>query len=274
MGGGATGAAARFLLVGILAYWTLLFAVQRNLLFPRPPAGGWPERPADAESLWLTTPSGAVEAWFVPPTASGGGSAPLVIYHHGNGEVIDLWPRAFGALRERGVAVLLVEYPGYGRSAGAPSERSLTETVCAAYDRMVRRPGINPERIVAYGRSVGGGAACALAARRPLAALILESSFTSVRDLTHRYAAPGFLARDPFDNRSVVRRFAGPVLVLHGSKDRVIPAAHGRRLAAAAPRAELHLRPCGHDDCPPPWDLVLEFLAVHGIVPRWAGDGG
>lgn len=262
------GAIALSLALVLLGYWALLFAVQRRLLFPRPPADAGPERPADARPLWLDTRAGPVEAWFLAPASGDTAAAPLIIYHHGNGELIDFWPRAFDPLRRRGVAILLVEYPGYGRSAGEPCQESITEATCAAFDLMLREPGIDPRRIVAYGRSLGGGAACVLARERPVAALVLESPFTSVRALTARYAAPGFLARDPFDNLAVVRRFGGPLLILHGSRDQVIPTGHGRRLAAAAPQAEFHLRPCGHDDCPPPWDLVLTFLENRGLLPR------
>lgn len=260
--------------VGLLLYWGLLFAVQRTLLFPRPLGGRWPAPPPDARILMLPSRAGAVEAWYLPPTGGPGGPAPVVVYHHGNGEVIDVWSRAFGPLRARGVGVLLVEYPGYGRSAGSPSEASLAAASCAAYDTLIQDPGVDPARVVSWGRSLGGGAAAGLARRRPVAALILESTFTSVRDLTDRYFAPGFLVRDPFNTLDVVRRFPGPVLVLHGSRDAVVATKQGRRLAAASPRSTFHERPCGHDDCPELWDLALEFLAAHGLVTSGADSTG
>ena len=71
---------------------------------------------------------------------------------------------------------------------------------------------------------------------------------------------PGFLVRDPFDNLEVVRAFAGPILLLHGERDQSIPLAHARALQSAAPHAELHVLPCGHNDCIRPWELLEKFL--------------
>ncbi len=266
-----------FLPVGLIvaallaAYWGLLFLTQRSLLFPAPAAAGAPARPADAEPLWLPTAAGSVEAWFLPPTTPAGAPgarSPLLLFTHGNGELIDLWPPAFDEPRRWGVAVLLLEYPGYGRSPGRPSETAITQAVLAAYDWARARPGIDPERIVAYGRSVGGGAACRLAARRPLAALVLESTFTSVRSFARGFGAPGFLVRDPFDNLAVVREYRGPLLLLHGARDDIIAPRHSRVLAAAARHAELHLLPCGHNDCAQAWPLIHAFLERHGLLPR------
>jgi fermentation-respiration switch protein FrsA (DUF1100 family) len=251
----------------VAGYWTLLFLAQRSLLFPAPPAAGAPPRPADAQQLWLATAAGSTEAWFLPPTAPVAGPSPLILYTHGNGELIDYWPPAFAEPRRWGVAVLLVEYPGYGRSAGHPSEATITEAVLAAYDWAQARPDVHPGRIVAYGRSVGGGPACQLAARRPVAALVLESTFTSVRVFARGFGAPAFLVRDRFDNLAVVRQYRGPVLLLHGSRDDIIDPRQSRVLAAAAPQAELHLLPCGHNDCPPPWPWLHAFLQRRGILP-------
>jgi fermentation-respiration switch protein FrsA (DUF1100 family) len=180
--------------------------------------------------------------------------------------LIDLWPAAFAEPRQWGVAVLLVEYPGYGRSSGHPSEATITEGMLAAYDWARAQAGIDPNRIVAYGRSVGGGAACRLAARRPVAALLLASTFTSVHAFARGFGAPAFLVRDPFDNLAFVRKYRGPLLLLHGDRDTLIPTRHSQILAGAAPQAELHLLPCGHNDCPPAWPLIRVFLEQHGIL--------
>lgn len=257
----------------LAGYWLLLFLVQRSLLFPAPAAVGAPARPADAEQVWLAAADGATEAWFLPATSPAAAPRPLLVFTHGNGELIDFWPEAFDEPRGWGVAILLVEFPGYGRSAGRASEKTITAAVVAAYDWARARPDVDPGRIVAYGRSVGGGAACQLAARRPVSALVLESTFTSVRAFARGFGAPGFLVRDPFDNLAVVREWRGPLLLLHGSRDDIIAPAHGQALAAAAPQAELHLLPCGHNDCPRQWPLVRAFLERHRLLPA-ARPGG
>jgi fermentation-respiration switch protein FrsA (DUF1100 family) len=261
-----------FLLMGLIvaallaAYWTLLFFMQRSLLFPAPLVAGAPARPADAEQVWLATAGGRVEAWLLPATEPTSAASPLIVFSHGNGELIDFWPAEFDEPRSWGAAVLLVEYPGYGRSSGHPSEASLAQTMLAAYDWARSRPDVDASRIVAYGRSFGGGAACLLAARRPVAALVLESAFTSVRPFARHFGAPAFLVRDPFDNLAVIRTYRGPVLLLHGSHDDIVAPSHSQALAAAAPRAELHLLSCGHNDCPREWELIHSFLERHGLL--------
>lgn len=214
-----------------------------------------------AERIWLDTPTGRCEAFHLQPFSAASRPTPLVIYAHGNGELIDHWVDQFEPLRAAGASVLLVEYPGYGRSSGSPSQVSIARAMTAAFDWAVSQPGVDAKRITGWGRSLGGGAVCALARERRLAALVLESSFTSVRAVAAElFRIPGFLVRDAFDNLEVVRAFQGPILLLHGDRDSSIPVAHARALQAAAARAELHVLPCGHNDCARPWELLEKFL--------------
>ena len=256
-------------LIGLLVvYWAGLFVWQRALLFPAPPLAGAAARPADAEAVWLETAGGRVEAWYLMPLVAARGPAPLLLFTHGNGELIDYWPSAFEEPRRSGLAVLLLEYPGYGRSGGAPSQRSVTEAVLAAFDWARQQPSVDATRIIAYGRSVGGGAATALAGARPVAAMILESTFTSVPMFARRFGAPGLLVRDRFDNLAAVRRFTRPLLILHGEHDEIIPVAEGRALHAAQPASEFYLMPCGHNDCARPWGAIERFLTRHQLLAR------
>ena len=256
------------LLVGVACYWALLFALQRAVLFPRPIAPGGPAglQRAGGEQVWLAAPSGRVEAWLLPAAARAEAGSPLVVFAHGNGELIDHWVDELAPLREWGLAVLLVEYPGYGRSAGSPSQASITEAMTLAYDFAAARPEVDAARIVGYGRSLGGGAVCALSRERHLAALVLESTFTSVRSMARRFGLPPFLVRDPFDNEGAVRAFAGPILLVHGERDEIIAPGHARALHAAARGSELHLARCGHNDCPRPWDALRRFFADHRLL--------
>jgi fermentation-respiration switch protein FrsA (DUF1100 family) len=252
-------------------YCALLFLMQRQVIFPRYMIPSPP--PSDIKTLriepwWLETSFGKVEAWYLPPEALGK-PAPAVIFAHGNGELIDYWPNELAQFSDMGIGLLLVEYPGYGRSAGSPSQGSIAETFVLAYDRLAARTDVDPARIVLFGRSLGGGAVCDLALKRPSAALILMSCFKSVSAFAVRYLAPAFLIRDPFDNLAAVRHYQGPVLVMHGRSDEVVPFGHGQALHAAAQNGKMIVYEAGHNDCPPNWEVfwrdVGDFLKTHGI---------
>lgn len=256
------------LVLGMLAasYVVAVMLVQRRVLFPAPHARPSVVRPPESSQVWLSTSVGSVEAWYLPPLVSGTAPAPVLMFFHGNGELIDFLSSEFQVPRGWGMGVLLVEYPGYGRSGGSPSEASVTAAVLAAHDWVTSQPSIDRGRIVAYGRSLGGGAAAILAAQRGAVALVLESTFTSVKSFAHRFWMPEFAILDPFDNLSAVKAYAGPVLVLHGERDELIPPAHATALAEANARSELHLLSCGHNDCDRPWDLIRRFFASNAIT--------
>jgi hypothetical protein len=267
---------ATWVFVIYAGYCGMLFMMQRHMLFPRDlvevPPGEKIYIPEEVEQIWLDTADGRVEAWFMPPVqGSAQGPAPAVIFGHGNAELIDHWPEEFRRFSEMGMGLLLVEYPGYGRSQGSPSQESVTRTFVAAYDWLANQKDVaDPSRIVLFGRSLGGGAVCQLAAQRPSAALILMSAFTSARAFAKRYLAPGFLVRDPFDNLSLVKTYPGPVLVIHGDRDEVIPYGHGKKLAEAAQNGRLITYSAGHNDCPPNmrvfWKDMENFLRDTGIL--------
>ncbi len=254
-------------------YAGALFLLQREMLFPGQafPVSSEARLPDPrSEQVWLETAQGRVEAWLLLPEANHQGPYPALVVAHGNGEVIDDMPGQFGVPREQGWAVMLVEYPGFGRSAGQPGQDSITAAMTAAWDVLAARDDIDAQRIVGFGRSLGGGAVCALAGERRLAGLVLQSTFTSVRSFSRRYLVPGFLVRDPFDNVAVVRRFNGPIRIYHGRHDEVIAHDHGRALAAAA-GVDLVSMECGHNDCPTSdaafWLPLLEFLETRTTAP-------
>jgi fermentation-respiration switch protein FrsA (DUF1100 family) len=245
--------------------FVLVRCASPRLMYPAPP------RPTSevalgprAERVWLESEGGRTEAILLPAESShepATALTPLVIYAHGNGELIDYWVGELDPLSKAGVSILLVEYPGYGRSSGTPSEASIQRAMVAAFDWAAARPGVDRTRIIGWGRSLGGGAVCALARERPLAALVLESTFTSMRAMAKAlFRVPGFLVRDAYDNLEVVRGFRGPILQLHGDRDQSIPLDHARALHAVAARSELHVLPCGHNDCAHPWELLAKFI--------------
>lgn len=264
------------LLVAWLVWGALVFALQRRFVYPGAhmgamrPTDGRP--PADAEQLWFDHPEGRAEAWWFRTQASDGGPAPALVFFHGNGELIDDWPHFLRGLPDSlGVGLLLVEYPGYGRSTGTPSHTTILDVAMQAWDSVAARPDVDPTRMVAMGRSLGGGPAAELAREREPAALVLQSTFTDVGWLAARHSfLPPFVIRDRWRPLDAVRTFEGPVLVFHGRHDRVIPFRHGEALAEAREGVRFEPMDCGHNDCPPPsegwWTTLREFLIDAGVV--------
>ena len=252
--------------LALLAYLGFMWFVQRRVMFPSPAP---PKQNVSAGIVGLEKvligENNAVEAWFIPPLDFDP-PYPVIIFAHGNSELIDYWVSEFEVVRDWGIGVLLIEYPGYGRSQGTPSQTTITETFVSGHDYLAGRPDVRASAIVGYGRSLGGGAVCQLAANRQLAALILESTFSSVADVARPMGVPSWLIRDPFDNLAVLRDYDGPVLLLHGNRDRVIPFAHGERLHDQARQSVLRPMTCGHNDCPRPWEQIRGFLTTTGIL--------
>ncbi len=245
-------------------YAGILFALQRRLVFPgtflRAPA---PPRAPGMERWTTPVPGGVDEAFFLPGAgASAAHPEPAVIFAHGNGELADDWLTPLSAYQRLGVSVLVPEFPGYGRSAGAPSEASLRAVFLPFYDRLRARSDVDPRRIVFHGRSIGTGVVCDLARFRRPAALLLQSAFTSLADLAPRhFFVPGFLVRDRFDNLAEIRRYPGPVLLANGTRDRVVPYAEALVLLRAARDGRLLTYDAGHNDCPPDWAAFMREVA-------------
>jgi len=250
------------------AYCGLVFLAQRPVMFPRyiiqtPPRPDLSEK--SGEVLRIPTDFGSVEAWLLKPQ-TGTPPFPLMIAAHGNGELIDDNLEAGLHIADHGIGVLLVEYPGYGRSQGRPSLESIKRTFTSAYDMMIKRPDINPDNIFFFGRSLGGGAVCELSRHRPSAAMILMCTFTDTRFFVKRYLVPALLTRDPFDNLAAVSAYQNPVLIIHGRDDEVIPWRHGKHLYEASPNAQMVSYDCGHNDFPAAYlETIVEFLNHHII---------
>lgn len=247
------------------AWIAAAWGFQRWLVFPRwVIPGAVRPAPPGAEVLRRVRPDGvAVEAWFFPVPRDG--PAPVVVFLHGNAERIADCLDLVELYRALGIGVLLPEYRGYGVSGGTPSQHAVTADLVAFVDELRARADVDPHRVVYHGRSLGGGMACALAAERAPGALVLESTFTSIRAFAWGVGLPPFVCRDPFASDRTLPALRCPVLILHGTEDEIVPVAHARRLHALAPAARLELWPGGHNDFPRDPALyartIGEFLA-------------
>ena len=170
-----------------------------------------------------------------------------IVYIHGNAEDLgDIQP-VLQQLHQIGFSVFAYDYRGYGTSQGKPSERHAYRDMETVYNYLIQQLGVAPQKIIAFGRSVGGGSAVDLAARQPLAGLIMESSFTSA----FRVVLPfPILPFDKFPNLNKIKKVKCPVLIMHGKADEVIPFQHGQKLLAAAnePKLSLWVDEAGHND--------------------------
>lgn len=237
-----------------VAWCTLLFFYEDKLVFPADMAAAAPPvAPRGSQVIAIEAAgAGRVEGLFWPtPVASAQNPAPVVVFCHGNAEIVDFQDFIVEGYRKLGLSVFLPEYRGYGRSGGKPGERAIVSDVVELHDLMLQRADVDRARIVLHGRSLGGGVAAQLAARRPPAALVLESTFTNVAVFALDYWAPPQLSTSPFHTDRLAGQFHFPTLVFHGTRDTVIPIAHGRRLNELISGSKFVEYPAGHMDFPP-----------------------
>ncbi|EIP97623.1 prolyl oligopeptidase family protein [Opitutaceae bacterium TAV1] len=234
-------------------YCLMLALVRDRLLFAqhnRARAAGH-TAPAGFETWWLDLPDGEgrVEAWWSPaPDATREKPAPAVLYFHGNAQLIDDSTGAARVWNGLGVSTLLVSYRGYGRSGGKPTaDNGITDAV-AWFDRLAARPEVDARAILAHGYSLGGAFAAQLATRRPVAGLALESTFASIPRMAHAYGVWIYFPRERLDTVAALKKLPSgvPVLVTHGTQDRVVPFSENRPLLDARPDAIRHTGDFGH----------------------------
>ncbi|MBM3392493.1 MAG: alpha/beta hydrolase [Betaproteobacteria bacterium] len=241
------------LVLGYAALAALLFFFQSRFVYYPEMGRGDSATPAllqlPFEEVRLPTADGeTLHGWFVPAREA----RATVLFLHGNaGSIVHRldWLPMFQRMR---LSVLLVDYRGFGRSTGSPSEAGTHADADAAWRHLTETRGLAGGSIVIFGESLGGAVAAGLAARVAPAALVLHSAFTSAPDLAadlYPFLPARLLTRFDYDTLGAVRRLRCPLLVAHSPRDEIIPVAHGRRLyeAAAAPKQWLELAG-GHND--------------------------
>lgn len=230
----------RLLLIAVALYLlncaaARLMAPGMIFLHPRPWA------PLAPETIALRTPDGVTlhaRHWKNPEARF------TLLYFSGNGEELSALSSYLPEYVKAGFSVLTYEYRGYGHTAGTPSEAN-----CYADAKLLlewlKTSGTPPERVIAFGFSLGGGSATELARSERLAGLVLESTFVSAYRVMTRWP---LLLGDMFQNERKLREVRCPVLVIHGTADTVIPVWHGEALFAAAnePKRKLIVSGGGH----------------------------
>lgn len=258
--------ALTILLIVVVAFPLLMFLMQDQLLFHPQPLSEkhradirrqFPE----AHEVFLQAEGARLHAWHV----RGEAGKPLVIYFGGNAE--EVAGMIFDARsRVPGVGWLLVSYRGYGASEGAPSEATITADALRWYDYAVKELGAT--RVVAFGRSLGSGAAVYLAAERKVSGVVLVTPFDSLVEVAkhhYPYLPVRMMLRHPFESVERAPKLSMPLLCIAAARDEVIPVAHARRLydAWGGPKQWVELPGADHnstDGIPAFWQSITAFL--------------
>jgi fermentation-respiration switch protein FrsA (DUF1100 family) len=221
------------ILIGLAAaFLAAVFLVRqieaRSIFFPMKAVPSVPLDVREPERVSLVTADGVtLDGWFLPGKAF----KPVIFFLHGNaGHIGHRWNKLkMLALLE--TPIFILDYRGYGRSEGTPSERGLYRDAEAGYAELLKR-GYNPDKIVVYGESIGGAVAIELASKRPVRAVVVEDTFTSIPDVVRRSLPfiPPFLLQTQMNSLSRIGRVRAPVLIFHSRDDEIIPYAMGRQL--------------------------------------------
>jgi len=225
-------------LVGVSCYGALWFLANRSVYYSlKYPQGLWNlQAELHAEDVWLRTSDGVqIHAWWVRQQ----GDCLATVYLHGNaGNVTHRYPQIH-EITAVGSSVLMLDYRGYGRSGGWPTEKGLYTDAERGYQHLLKT-GYQPEQIILHGESIGS----AVAIQSPYTwhhrilapGVVLEAPFTSAKDVA-RSVLPvvGPMLIWSFDSAKKIRRVRAPLLFIQGDRDEIIPLRLGQELFAAAP---------------------------------------
>jgi fermentation-respiration switch protein FrsA (DUF1100 family) len=252
----------RVLVLAYLGVCGVLWLLENSLLYrPSQAADDWVPAPlVDIEDVDLAATDGTpIHAWFLPCP----GADQALLYCHGNAGNLSHRAGSIAKLRDfLKLHVIIFDYPGYGKSGGRPTEQGCYLAADAAYTFLTEARKIQPQKILLYGGSLGGGVAVDLAARKPHRGLVLVKTFTSAPDAgatLFPWLPVRWLMRNRFDNMAKIKDCKGPVFIGHGTLDTLIPFTQGKRLFEAANEPKQFFALVGDDHNDP---LPLEFFTA------------
>jgi fermentation-respiration switch protein FrsA (DUF1100 family) len=232
---------------GALCFY--LFLVQDRLIYyPNVPSRELTASPADIglhyKSVTLSTSDNIkLHGWFIPASAEKG----TLLFFHGNAGNISHRLDSLKIFHDLGLAVLIIDYRGYGLSQGSISEQGTYLDAEAAWSYLTESRKIPAQEIVVFGRSLGAAVAANIASRKSPGVLILESAFTSIADMgakLYPFFPVRFLSRFKYDTRKALRSVSCPVLIIHSRDDMTIPLDNGIKLyeSLKGPKQFLEIR--------------------------------
>lgn len=238
-------------ITAVVLFNVLIYVNQPNMLF-------YPYRQLDAtpadwgmqyQDVSLTTADGIrLHGWYLPAA----NASKVVLFFHGNAGNISHRGDTLAIFHSLGLDVLIIDYRGYGMSEGSVSEQGLYRDAMAAWDYLLQARGFKPDDIIVFGRSLGGAVATALAGKVQPHALIIESTFSSTRDMANSmmpFLSRVIIMRYAFDTRRRIKKVRAPVLVMHSRDDEIIPYEQGRKVYQAANDPKIfYLLVGGHND--------------------------
>ncbi len=237
------------IVVVILLFLYVRYLESTSVFFPSRSILATPKQShLDFEDVYFKTKDGVtLNGWLVKhPKAKS-----TIVFFHGNAGNLSDRIGKFLLFHKMGVNVFAVDYRGYGNSGGKPTEEGIYEDAEAAFDYLLTRSDINPKTIISYGASLGGVVAIDLAIHRPLAGLIIDSSFSSAPDMAKVIYPflPSFFMKIKMDSISKIQKIHIPKLFLHSDEDETVPIALGLKLykAAQAPKTFIKLKGA-HDE--------------------------
>lgn len=182
---------------------------------------------------------------------------PTIMYFHGNADNLGDRAAKFSAFIDNGFGLVAVEYRGFGKSEGTPTESGIYRDAQAAINYALIDLKIPQEELIYFGESLGSGVAVQMAVKRPPALLVLEAAYTSVEtrsaELYPFIIGVRQLVLDKYDSIAKIKKITCPLLMLHGTKDLTIPLRHGQRLfdAASEPKRLVVYEDVHHADYTP-----------------------
>lgn len=242
------------ILFALVVYMVVLVGCENRIIYypSTYPDGVWEPEPfgVKVEDIYFQSGDGVkLHGWFIPAE----GAEATLLWFHGNAGNLTHRLDNIIRLQPLRLNIFIFDYRGYGKSEGKPDEQGIYRDSLAAYETLIQSKNISPRRLFLFGRSLGGICAIEVASRKPAAGLILESTFTSAKDMARKmlpFLPLAYFIKSKFDAVGKIPAIEIPKLILHGNEDEIVPFKMGRELyeAATQPKEFYEIQGAGHND--------------------------